>query len=214
MGDVQAIVFDFDGVLAESVHVKGEAFYQLYEDSGQDIQQKVLEHHLAHGGVSRFDKIRHYQSEFLGKPPSEEEVQKIADRFSDLVEEKVVQSDWVAGAKEFLEEFYQRLPLFVASATPQEELERIVAARGMSGYFKAVFGSPVTKAEHLKSIMAEYGYDPQKIVMVGDTISDYNAAQEAVTRFIGRIVAGLDRPFPEDVKAIDDLTTLADVINV
>ena len=57
---VDAIVFDFDGVLVESVHVKGEAFYQLYEGQGQEIQEKVLAHHLAHGGVSRFDKIKHY----------------------------------------------------------------------------------------------------------------------------------------------------------
>lgn len=210
--NLDAIVFDFDGVLAESVNVKGDAFYALYEHEGPEIQQQVLDYHLAHGGVSRFDKIRYYEGTLLDRPATEEKVEEMANRFSVLVEKKVVASDWVKGAKDFLETYYTQIPLFVASATPQEELERIVENRGMTHYFKTVFGSPTKKAVHLDFVMREHGFAKHKTFMIGDTISDYNAAQEAGTQFIGRNPPNLPSPFPEGTIVIKDLTTLSDVL--
>ena len=54
---IKAIIFDFDGVIAESVNVKTEAFASLYEPYGKDVVNKVEQHHLANGGVSRFEKF-------------------------------------------------------------------------------------------------------------------------------------------------------------
>ena len=53
-------VFDFDGVLADSVNIKTLAFYELYKEYGDSISSKVVEHHEANGGVSRFEKIKLY----------------------------------------------------------------------------------------------------------------------------------------------------------
>ncbi|MCX5934210.1 MAG: hypothetical protein NTU99_05390, partial [Pseudanabaena sp. LacPavin_0818_WC45_MAG_42_6] len=49
-----AIVFDFDGVLVESVDVKTQAFGTLYAEYGDLIVEQVKAYHLLHGGVSRF----------------------------------------------------------------------------------------------------------------------------------------------------------------
>ena len=38
---IKAIIFDFDGVLVESVNVKGDAFVALYENESKEIQKKV-----------------------------------------------------------------------------------------------------------------------------------------------------------------------------
>lgn len=210
--DIEAIVFDFDGVLAESVSVKGEAFYDLYADYGSDTQQKVLDHHLAHGGVSRFEKIKHYDVEFLGlEEPDQKRIDEMAGRFSNLVEEKVVASDWVRGAKDFLEKYFQEVPIFVASATPQAELERILERRGMTPYFQAIFGSPTKKDEHLRFIAREYDCDLKKMVMIGDTMSDYRASQLAGTQFVGR---KLNDGFPDDVVVVDDLETLGNALGL
>mgnify|MGYP006077874289 FL=1 len=54
MNKIKAIIFDYDGVIAESVNVKTEAFAELYKPYGTDIVQKVIKHHEANGGVSRF----------------------------------------------------------------------------------------------------------------------------------------------------------------
>ena len=57
---LKGIVFDFDGVIAESVQVKTNAFAELYGPFGNDVVQKVISHHEANGGVSRYEKIKYY----------------------------------------------------------------------------------------------------------------------------------------------------------
>ena len=57
---IKGIIFDFDGVIAESIQMKTDAFATLYSDNGADIVQRVVSHHEANGGMSRFDKIKYY----------------------------------------------------------------------------------------------------------------------------------------------------------
>ena len=49
----QIIFFDFDGVLVESVEIKIHAFRKLYAEHGENVVEKVLAHHMEHGGISR-----------------------------------------------------------------------------------------------------------------------------------------------------------------
>ena len=56
----ELLIFDFDGVLANSVEVKTRAFALLYKPYGEKVVEKVLEHHTANEGISRFDKISYY----------------------------------------------------------------------------------------------------------------------------------------------------------
>ena len=57
---IKGIIFDFDGVIAESVHIKSSAFSDLYKSYGEDIVKRVVKHHEANGGMSRYKKIRYY----------------------------------------------------------------------------------------------------------------------------------------------------------
>ena len=57
-------VFDLDGVILESVHCKTVAFRDLYQEFGTEIQNKVEEHHIRNGGVSRYEKIKFYHENF------------------------------------------------------------------------------------------------------------------------------------------------------
>jgi len=45
------LIFDFDGVLADSVEVKTEAFALLYKPYGQKVVEKVVSHHRDNGGI-------------------------------------------------------------------------------------------------------------------------------------------------------------------
>ena len=38
----KAIIFDFDGVLVDSVNIKGLAFAKIYQSYGDDIVKKVV----------------------------------------------------------------------------------------------------------------------------------------------------------------------------
>lgn len=184
---VQAVVFDFDGVLVDSVHVKTEAFATLYAPYGNDVVQRVVAHHREHGGISRFEKFRLYHAQFLGIELLDAEVENLARQFSQLVEEHVIAAPYVDGAREVLEEYYPLVPLFVASGTPHIELQRIVAQRGMAHYFQAVFGSPTQKAEIIHSILGTYGFVAHEVLMVGDAMTDYHAAKATGLQFVGRL---------------------------
>ena len=203
-----AIVFDFDGVLVESVDVKTRAFAALYAEYGADIERQVVAHHLAHSGISRYVKFRHYHEDLLGLGYNESIGRDLSDRFSRLVVDAVVAAPYVEGAREFLDAYHRRLPLFVASGTPEEELREIVSRRGMQDYFRAVCGSPATKAEILRNIGRTSGLAPERLLMVGDAAADFEGAHEAGTAFIGR-VGPESTVFPIDVTTIGNLSELS-----
>ncbi len=212
--EIDAIVFDFDGVLAESVNIKGDAFVELYSNESLEIQKQVLTFHEEHGGVTRYDKIRYYESSLCGRNASQKNVTALANRFSNIVEESVVKSPWVIGAKEFLENFHLKYPLYIASATPQDELIRITQKRNMNLYFKAIYGAPKRKCEHLSTIISDDNYKPERILMVGDAMTDYSAAKKIGTQFIGRKLSNQVAPFPDGTILINNLTELEELIKL
>ena len=201
----RAVVFDFDGVLLDSVDVKTQAFAAIYAPYGKDIVDQVVAYHQRNGGLSRYVKFSHFHEKLLNIPLPETELQALGERFSRMVEDAVVASPWVPGAREVLDALQGRLPLFVASGTPQEELRRIVERRGLSGRFAGVYGSPDTKGRILSRLAGEYG--ASNIVMVGDSITDLEGADEAKTRFVGRMMDS-ENPFPERVPVVRDLREL------
>jgi HAD superfamily hydrolase (TIGR01549 family) len=204
INDYQTILFDFDGVLAESMNVKTEAFIILFEEFGEKIVKKVVNHHIENGGISRYEKIRYYYSQFLNKLLSDEEVNAIAEKFSTLVVDKVVESESVKGVKDFLEKYFNHMDFYVVSGTPQKELELIIIKRDMQKYFKGIYGTPATKPEIIGKIIKENNYNKEKIIFIGDSLSDYNAANKVDIPFLGRVPKDEKSMFPKDTKIFEN----------
>ena len=59
-----------------------------------------------------------------------------------MVFQKVVDCPMVNGAAEFLQTLSVTHPLYLVSTTPQDDIVRLVKARGLHGYFKEVWGIP------------------------------------------------------------------------
>jgi HAD superfamily hydrolase (TIGR01549 family) len=204
----EAIVFDFDGVLVESVDIKTRAFAALYEGYGSGVVEKVVAFHLNNLGVSRFDKFQYYHRELLGRELTGTEEAQLDKRFSAWVEDAVVRAAWVTGADELLKAIYGVLPLFIASGTPDGEIKRIVDKRKMRHYFISVHGAPRKKGQIIKEILHEHGFDPQRVLMVGDAPSDYDGAMEAGVCFVGRVPPGGKNPFAENIPVMVDLKAM------
>jgi HAD superfamily hydrolase (TIGR01549 family) len=201
---LQAIFFDFDGVLCECMNVKTEAFAELYRPYGEEIVKKVVKHHVENGGISRYRKIRFYHKEYLNKLITEDEVEELAKKFSNLVIDKVISSKLVDGIEKFLEKYHKIIDLYIISGTPQEEIELVVEKKGMKKYFKEIHGSPIKKPEHIMRIISEKNYKPEKVVYVGDSLSDMRDAEAANVPFLGRVLPGYDVYFPKNVKYVHD----------
>lgn len=180
-----AIFFDFDGVLADSVEVKTQAFVKMFEAFGPDVQEKVKEHHRNNGGMSRFDKLYYYYQTYIGKPLTEKQHSDLCDQFSNLVVDEVVKSREITGATDFLNHCYSLFPCFIISGTPETEMKEIVKRRSMSKYFKQVLGSPTNKTDNLNKLLDQYNYNPANCLFWGDSNSDYSAADNCNVKFIG-----------------------------
>lgn len=206
---IRNIFFDFDGVLAESVNVKTEAFRALYAPFGSDIADNVVKWHEANGGVSRFEKIKTWHQEYLGITLTELEISEWADRFSDLALQGVLQSAWVEGAVEFLEHESAAYRNWIISGTPDAEMKDIARLRGIERFFEGVHGSPKKKTEWALEIIEHFGLNPSETVFIGDARSDYEAAKACGLHFILRSTMENQNLFPDfHGNRVDDLTNL------
>jgi len=205
----QAIIFDFDGVVVESGDIKTQAFADLYRPLGEAVVAAVVQYHRLHGGMSRYQKFRYFQQHLLGKPPlTPGEEQKLDQQFSVQVVEAVIASQAVPGADEFIRQQAARIPLFVASGTPETELNTIVTRRGLAPYFTGVRGSPTSKQALIADILSVHTLTPEHVLMIGDALIDYQSAQLNGVAFLGRVRAGDDNPFPPQVETVADLSSL------
>jgi beta-phosphoglucomutase len=203
----QAIIFDFDGVIVESLEVKTEAFRRLFDDQPDHVEA-VVRLHLENQGMSRYEKFTTIYRDFLRRPLTDDEMGRLDRELSALVYDRVVACDFVRGAPEFLARMSRDLHCYVVSATPQQELERIVQARGLAPLFTGVFGSPRGKPEIIAGIL-EQGLPAAAALCVGDALSDYRAAQANKVAFVGRVPAGEADPFAGlGVPTVQDLAEL------
>ena len=180
------IIFDFDGVLAESHHIKTNAFYKLYEKYDKVIAEKVVEHHKANSGMSRYAKLPYYHKEFLNIELSEKEFNEVSNNFSDLVVKDVINSEEVPGASWFLKKYNNSSNYWIVSATPTDEINVIISKRGMLDYFISVCGSPEKKSFIVKNIIYKNKLNTNDTVFLGDAMSDYKAAMDNNINFILR----------------------------
>jgi len=206
-GTFDLVVFDFDGTLCDSVGIKTTGFYQLYLDEhGPDFASVVRDYHLAHAGLSRYDKIRYVETELLDNNCDDDCVERVAARFSQKVENAVVEAPLFDGVREFLAAVTTDTRCAIASATPTDELRRITDRKDISRFFAAIEGSPRSKAAILIDLIARFDVDPDAVVMVGDQPSDAEGALRAGTQ---GLMIGSRKAWMGPFAQVDDFASAA-----
>ena len=193
---ISLVVFDCDGVILESVDVKTRAFGQIVEEYGPEAVVRMTEYHHAHGGVSRTRKFEWFYDEVLGLKITEQGIQELSRKFRQLVFEGVMRSPMVPGIMETLKSLHGRLPMYVASGTPHDELLQVLDARNLTRFFNGVYGTPPEKSELLRRIIELEGIAPNDTLMVGDSSTDLDAARSCGARFYGISTAFAETPWP------------------
>jgi phosphoglycolate phosphatase-like HAD superfamily hydrolase len=56
---------------------------------------------------------------------------------------------------------------------------------GISQYFISINGSPTPKKSLVRDVIEKYHYEHAETVLIGDSINDYDAAQENTIEFYG-----------------------------
>jgi len=205
-----AFFFDFDGVLVDSTEIKTNAYRELYRSFGPETVSKIVAYHQLHGGISRFDKIVYTHKHFLDQPYCEEDISRDVEQYSRLVFEKVVSAKWIPGAHEFIKTYYQKVPIFIISGTPEDELQNVTRKRNMDRYFLEILGSPIKKPMHVRTLVERYHLDVNDCFFIGDALTDYHAAKETGVPFIG-IQSEVE--FPPNTVVLPDCCGLARAMN-
>jgi len=184
--EYEVIVLDFDGVIVESDGIKHEAFAEIFKDYPEHYEV-MMKYHFLHNHTPRQDKFNYFFKDVLKRPHSPQDIKKMVSRFSKLTMDRIIHCPYVDGAVEFLDWFYKKVPLFIASATPLDELNSIIKARGLASYFKGIYGAPMKKIEMFKDVVKNEKLSLEKILFIGDSREDLDVAQEAGVNFIARI---------------------------
>ena len=180
---IKHIFFDFDGVIAESVSAKTDAFEEMYLQYGKEIASKVTEYHKLNGGVSRFEKFKYFHKEFLNQEINQEKVDQLAIQFSNIVLEKVINSEEVKGANYFIKKYYKKFKFWIITGTPTVEIKLIAEKRKLINFFVGIHGSPNNKRYWTENLIKKHKLKRDEIIFLGDATTDMDAANYSNIHF-------------------------------
>jgi len=202
---IRALILDFDGVIVESNSLKTKAFEAVFARFPEHAAAMLAYHH-SHVSESRYAKFEQL-AERLGKPRDDVMVAELATNFSREMLARFEGCAAVPGAVELLDRVRDKLPVFVASVTPQRELEDVLWRRGLAHRFTRVYGCPPwTKATAIQEIAEGLG-GVAGVLFIGDSAGDQRAARQTGVEFVGRD-SGLpfDEPAPPSYADLAALT--------
>jgi HAD superfamily hydrolase (TIGR01549 family) len=203
----QAVFFDFDGVILDSVDIKTKAFAKMFRQYGPEVERAVVDYHLANGGVSRFKKFEYYYKYILKKPITQNNLESLGHEFNQLAINGVLTAPFINGALETLKQLKKDgVPAFVVSGTPDEEIKVIVEKRNLALYFIEVHGSPRKKEVIVQELASRHTYRLEDCLFIGDATTDYEAAQVCRTQFLGIVQREERSPFPAGTRVSEQVS--------
>ncbi len=183
---ISTILWDFDGVILDSMKIKGNGFVELFKNYGLENTKKLKEYHYANGGVSRFEKIRYFYNHILCQDVSEETINKLADKFAKLIEKNLYnKNNLINDSVNYIKENYKQYNFHIVSGAEHNELNSLCNKFDLNQYFITINGSPAKKEILVKNVLEKYNYNQNETILIGDAITDYNAAVKNGIKFYG-----------------------------
>jgi phosphoglycolate phosphatase-like HAD superfamily hydrolase len=182
--DIKTVIFDCDGVLFDSNHIKSDVFSEVLSGESRIAVDTFSEFHAANGGLSRYKKFEWFYRDYLKDCEWEHRSQSAASDFALKVIERLMKAPMVNGAKELLEALAkEKIQCFVISGGAQNEVRELIALRELAPFFCKVFGSPNSKIEHLQNLK-DNGLLNEPGIFIGDALSDLEAAKKFALNFV------------------------------
>ena len=204
---LKAAIFDWDGTITDSNNIKTEAFVELFQSACPQAAGYIREYQQNRGGISRFEKFRHYIRHFFHREASAAELEDFGRRYAALCRPKLLNAPFIPGAVETLRKLsLEKIPVFIVTGSPATEIRELAAARNLLPLIHHIYGSPPTKDVLLAVLLAENRLVPEETVFFGDAPTDCEAARINKIPFIGICPSKKNSPFPPHttvVSAID-----------
>jgi phosphoglycolate phosphatase-like HAD superfamily hydrolase len=173
------VIFDCDGVILDSNDIKSNAFARSLVDEDKGLVKQFIAYHKKNGGVSRFKKFEYFFKNIKSQKKYKNSLNNALDKYAKLSYEGLLNSTEVKGVRSILVLLNDlNIESFVVSGGEQNEVRAVLKSKNLDQYFKEIYGSPITKEEHLLTIR------PTKSLYFGDAKSDYIAAKKFGMDFI------------------------------
>jgi len=183
---IKNILWDFDGVILDSMKIKGDGFVELFKEYDTKYIKEIEKYHYENGGVSRFEKIKYFYSHIIQEEIQEDKVLKLADQFAKIIENKLYDKKNLIGESvEFIKKNYKDYNFHIVSGAEHCELNSLCEFFEITKYFITIEGSPTKKSLLIKNILKQYNYRNEETILIGDAMTDYNASLENCIGFYG-----------------------------
>lgn len=186
LSNYKVILWDFDGVIMDSMPIRGRGFEEVLKEYPEEQVAELMAFHEYNGGLSRYVKFRYFFEKIRGEQITEEQVLALADKFSEimlslLLDEKLLIMDSV----NFIKQNADNYEMHIVSGSDGNELRQICEGLQLAPYFKTINGSPTPKKELVRQVIEANNYEKQSVVLVGDSVNDFEASQVNQIDFYG-----------------------------
>jgi len=215
--EARVLFFDCDGVLFDSNRFKQEALEAVMADYPAATHAPMRAYWDAHGGLSRYVKLRHYLEQIVAVRDADElerRLERALERFGEGSRAGYRRHDPLPEALRILQAAGAER-CHVVSGTDQDELRAVFADKGLDRLVASVLGSPTPKHEHIARVLGEVGACPDQALFVGDGGGDFAASRATgvplvfVARHSGWSGARAALEAAPEVVWADDLSQLA-----
>jgi len=185
MAKYSVILWDFDGVILDSNHVRDKGFIEVLKAFPKKEVDELLAYHHSNGGLSRYVKFRHFFEIIRNEVATDNMIDDFSTRFSNIMKNLLPKKNLlIKSTVDFIKQNYLKYHMHIVSGSDQKELRYLCTALEIEHYFKSIHGSPTAKKDLVKNILETYNYNQQKCILVGDSINDYHAAIENGVNFM------------------------------
>lgn len=182
----KVIFWDFDGVLLNSNKIRDLGFIEVLKDYPENQVDQLMEFHQKNGGLSRYVKFRYFYENILGTSITEEEVNNLAGKFSDIMMKLLNDNTLLIDETlSFVKANHSDYRMHIVSGSDQAELRLLCENLKINHYFASIHGSPTPKNDLVKNLLKENNYDSSNCLLIGDSINDYEAAKLNDIAFLG-----------------------------
>ena len=161
----KAIIFDYDGVLVDSLAVGIEAYREIARQLG--ITGFSSEEEFKHAHIKPYHEI--YQEWKLAP----REIVKATEIYYDIKRKRKGEIALIPGIREVLEKLAGSYRLAVASGMSREIIEERLKSLGVRQHFECVIGKEDgKKSESLGIALQRLSVSPEEALFVGDMVQD------------------------------------------
>jgi HAD superfamily hydrolase (TIGR01509 family) len=167
------ILFDFDGVIADSYEAAFEVERLICPDITETIYRRRFE-----GNINDWEDPMHGHTGACRHDIS------FFDEYIPRMKERV---KVVPGIEKVIEELAKSNTLIIISSTITSPINDFIESHGMTKYFTEVMGNDVhkSKVEKIKMVFEKHDASPKDCIFITDTLGDMREAEKTGVGAIG-----------------------------